>query len=442
MLALLAAGTGRAAEPAGPLVVVTSFPPAVFGRFKAAFEARYPKVRLFVRSKKTSAAISFIQERLNEPADLFWVSAPDAFEVLKETGHLQPAFVDDLAGPPHAVGGYPIDEPGGYYRGFALSGYGIAFNTDYLKRFGLPAPARWQDLRRPEYRGHLAITAPSRSGTTHLIVETILQGLGWTDGWALLLEMSGNLATITARSFGVLDGLVAGRFGIGATIDFFGLSAKATGASVDFVYPEGTAFLPASIGIVRRSPNPVAAQAFVDFLLSGPGQRMLFEAPISRLPVSPAAYADAPPGYPSPFDGALTAKGIRFDTRLSRQRYHLVNSLFDIMITYRLQVLRRAWLVVHQAEAALRGQDRPGLDDRLAERLARARALLTRVPLGDAAARDPEPAGAFTRHKPGIALPRVQADLEDRWRAAAQRNQDEALRLASGLLDALRRPLP
>lgn len=210
----------RAAAVAGRLVIVTSFPPSLFNKFSTAFEQLHPDVKVFVRSKKTSAAISFIEERINEPVDLFWASAPDAFEVLKDAGRLQPAFIkgaQDVA----RIGAYPIDDPDGYYKGFAVSGYGIVWHEGYLKRQGLVAPRDWQDLTRREYQGHVGISAPSRSGTTHLIVESILQDQGWAQGWATLSEIGGNLATVTARSFGVIDGIISERFGVGAAIDFW-----------------------------------------------------------------------------------------------------------------------------------------------------------------------------------------------------------------------------
>ena len=87
VLALVLVGVGSPvavnAELSGRLIIVTSFPETLFGRFARAFEARHPKVKIHVRSKKTSAAISFVQERKGEPVDIIWASAPDAFEVLK-----------------------------------------------------------------------------------------------------------------------------------------------------------------------------------------------------------------------------------------------------------------------------------------------------------------------------------------------------------------------
>ena len=90
----------------------------------------------------------------------------------------------------------------------------------------LPAPKEWDDLKKPIYAGHVGISAPSRSGTTQLTVETLLQGEGWEKGWATLLEIGGNFAQVSDRSFGVPDAVNSGQYGIGIVIDFFGLAAK------------------------------------------------------------------------------------------------------------------------------------------------------------------------------------------------------------------------
>jgi len=423
---------GARAELDGRLIIVTSFPENLFGRFKTAFERRHPNLKIHVRSKKTSAAISFVQERKGEPADIIWASAPDAFEVLKESGHLAKAFEtpgDEI----RRVGNYPLDDPDGFYRGFAISGYGIMWNRAYLARAGLPEPRQWDDLRRPEYFRHLGISAPSRSGTMHLIVETLLQGRGWEKGWAALLEIGGNLATVTARSFGVLDGVRTGRFGAGPVIDFFGLSAVATGAPVGFTYPDSTAFLPANIAVVSGARNQEAAKAFVRFLLSDDGQRILLEPEISRLPVRIVSYREAPLGYPNPFYNDLVAKGIEFDTQLSRARYHLVNALFDTIITFRLKSLNRTWQAIHEAEAALDRQRKPGLTKKLEE----ARRLASMVPVTAVQALDKAFTSGFVRRKPGLPVPSQQLTLEKEWELFSRENHAEAMRIVREILAEL-----
>ena len=110
-------------------------------------------------------------------------------------------------------------------------------------------------------------------------------------------------------------------------IDFFGLSAIASGQPVDFAYPSLTSVVPASVAVVRNGPNPANARAFVEYLLGDEGQQKLFAPDIGRLPVVPALYARAPKGYPNPF--AMKLGGVDFDDKLSSGRRNVVNSLFD-----------------------------------------------------------------------------------------------------------------
>ncbi|WP_337230351.1 ABC transporter substrate-binding protein, partial [Proteus terrae] len=88
---------------------------------------------------------------------------------------------------------------------FGYSGIGIISNTQYLQKHQLPSPKSWRDLTDPIYQGHLTMTTPANSGTTQLMVENILQENGWEEGWKILLELNGNLASISARSARVSD---------------------------------------------------------------------------------------------------------------------------------------------------------------------------------------------------------------------------------------------
>ena len=140
-LAVLAlSGAAQALED--KLVVVTSFPEDLTSVFQAAFERSNPGTQVEVLNKKTSAGVKYIQETSANPtADLFWVSAPDAFGVLKGQGLLQ-QYQPKSEGIPDMIGSFPINDPDGYFFGFAASGYGIMYNTRYLKAKKLPAAPR------------------------------------------------------------------------------------------------------------------------------------------------------------------------------------------------------------------------------------------------------------------------------------------------------------
>ncbi len=417
--------SGQAMEK--QLVVVTSFPKDLTSVFKQAFEKKYPGIKVDMLKKKTTAGVKYIQETAaHNTSDIFWASAPDAFEVLKGDGLLAKYQVK-AKGIPDKIGAFPLNDPDGYYKGFAASGYGIMWNTRYLKAKKLPAPKEWEDLARAIYHDHVGMSAPSRSGTTHLTVETVLQGKGWKEGWALWKAIGGNLKTVTERSFGVPAGVNSGEFGIGIVIDFFGFSSKATGYPVEFAYPSTTALVPANIAIVKNAPHPQAAAAFIEFLLSPEGQELLLDPKIQRLPVRPELYETKAKHLPNPFKGEIAAK-VAFDVKKSKARYNVVNSLFDVMITYRLNDLKAATKAIHEAAAALKAK--PNAEAR--KLLDEARALVAAVPIDEAKSLEPAFASIFKkkRKKATDKITGRQAEVEQQWDAMVKANYEKARALA------------
>src|SRR5512137_2820239 len=87
MRRLLAATLLALAAPAavaGTVTVITSFPKELTAAYKAAFEKRNPAIKLEILNKNTVAAIAFVRETADgQRPEVFWASAPDAFEVLK-----------------------------------------------------------------------------------------------------------------------------------------------------------------------------------------------------------------------------------------------------------------------------------------------------------------------------------------------------------------------
>ncbi len=393
---------------------------------KKAFEEAHPGVQLEVQNRNTNAGVRFIQEtRANNQVDLFWASAPDAFEVLKRANLLQ-KFSPTAPGIPAKIGPYNINDPDGFYFGFAASGYGIMWNERYTRANRLPDPKEWSDLGKAVYYDHVMITTPSRSGTTHLTIETILQGEGWDKGWATIKAFSGNMRSVTDRSFGVPDAVNSGQVGLGVVIDFFAFSARAANFPVRFVYPSVSTVVPANVAIVANAPNTAGAQAFVNFLLSEKGQELLLTPSISRLPVNPAIYAKAPAGFPNPFTGSIGLPGFQFDVSLSERRYTAVDVLFDQLITFNLEPLKAATKAIHDVEARLARRDNAQARALIAE----ARALISAMPVTAEQAASNEMREAFRGTTPQAKAPR-QAELEQQWSAFAKEKYAAALAKAN-----------
>ena len=399
----------------GNVVIVTSFPKDLSGQFKAAFEAKYPNITVEVVGKKTTAGIKYIQETSsNNGTDLFWASAPDAFEVLKGDDLLA-KYTSKVEGIPDLVGSYPINDPQGFYTGFAAAGYGMMWNTRYLKANNLPAPKEWIDMADPIYFGHTGMSAPSRSGTTHLTVETLLQGDGFDAGWGKMKSIAANFKTVTARSFGVPDGVNSGDFGVGIVT-----------------------LVPANIGVIKNAPNEKNAQLFIDFLLTPEGQEILLDPKIRRLPVNPKTYAKAPKDFPNPFKDSSIGAAVKFDVQLSKGRYNLVNSLFDVMITYRLDDLRAAMSAIYKAEAKLGNSSNAKAKKLIAE----ARALVSALPITEAKANDAEFNKIFKKkRKKAKDIEKYagtrQAEVEAEWDKFVIDNYSNAIKKAEEAIKAL-----
>lgn len=435
-VALTFLGSGTQSAIAGTVTVITSFPKELTQIYKSAFEKANPDIKLEILNKNTVQGISYVRELpVGQRPDVFWASAPDAFEVMSGLKLLEP--IGDLANKatPAKVGAYPINAPDNMYLGQALAGYGLMWNTRYMAANKLPAPKQWADLTKPEYFGHVVLSSPSRSGTTHLTVETLLQGEGWEKGWRQLLQISGNSAAITERSFGVPDGVNNGQFGIGLVIDFFGLAGKYSGFPVEFVYPDVTAVVPANIALVAGSKNASEAKKFISYTVSQQGQELLYNPKISRLPILPpeAMGGKTPAGYPNPFEIAKRAK-VQFNSDLSEARYNVVSALFDQTITFRLKELQAATKAIHAAEAAL--AKKPNAN--ASELLKQAREAAFSPVVNAQKAADKEFLALFAANKKDAAVSKSVTGLENYWNNSARQNYERAKSLAEQALAAVK----
>jgi phosphoglycerate transport regulatory protein PgtC len=282
------------------------------------------------------------------------------------------------------------------------------------------------ELADPRLRGMIAMSSPSRSGTTHLMVETVLQRYGWEKGWETWLGLAGNLATVTARSFSVSAGVQNRRFAIGLSIDFLsranastnrelgaaGIETNEQTRELGFAYPAETAFLPASIAILKSGRSHDNAKRFVAFILSDEGQKLLADPHVGRHPVN-LKYVSR--GQDDLFALAEARnRPVVFNAQLSGQRYELVNIMFDELITERLARIQKFWRVYD----ALRAHAGDQTD--LRRQLDEARKLAVKLPV-ELTEDQTLPLHQLLKRVPrGVPLPPEQAAFLERSRAAIE----------------------
>lgn len=329
---------------ADELRIITSYPSEMLEPVLEGFAQRHPEVRVRTLNKNTHGAVNEVLAGNERRFDLFWASAPEAFVLLDESERL-------------------ADLGRGTYSDFAYSAVGWTWRAPHDG----PVPQEWNDLLDPAFAQGIAMSHPLRSGSMHSLLETILQDRGWQAGWAWILELAGQLNTISARSFGVLEGVERGDFTIGLSIDFLALTRSQSGLL--FRYGRPVIIIPARIAALRGGPQPEAAHAFMEFLLSPEGQRILLNPEVRRIPVDTEIRAEMADLLAPSVSAALNFSWSRYDPELAALRYWQVKQLFEAFVARDLLRRRELWRRLRALESTS------------VTEIARIRRLLTWMPL-------------------------------------------------------------
>jgi ABC-type Fe3+ transport system substrate-binding protein len=393
------------------VVVLTSYPEELISRFQNAFEQVNPGTRVEILWRHSADALAYLRRGGIDEIDVYWTPAPRNFAILKEEGKLAKLTLDTAALPPE-VAGYPISDPDGYYTAFELAGYGIAYNPDAVKKLGLPPPKDWHDLAHPSYRGQVQIPIPGQVGFAPVMAEAVLQGSGWTQGWADFAAIAANVEFGSGDSSPDTDDVGTGRKAARMSIDFFippaRRAANPAAGELAFVYPPKTAFNPSHVAISAKASHPEMARTFVDFVLSTKAQELLLEPDVRRLPIRKEIYAAHPELSAQPFGPGNLA----YNDKLRRDRQGLVAALFDIALVKPHAEALPLWNALDRADKENKGTSAQRFE---------IRALLTSVPVDEQAQQDAalRQLFAFPDLTPGQSEPQPSAErlaVEARWR--------------------------
>ncbi|MHC6225092.1 ABC transporter substrate-binding protein [Pseudomonas sp. X10] len=362
LLALALCSASAQAAPQ-PVVVLTSYPEEMMTRFEDAFSREHPQYRLQILWRQGFDALPYLLQTDQGGVDVYWAPSPGNFTRLAKAGGWQPLGVD-LEGLPARIGGTALRDRHARYQATELAGYGFATHPPSLLALGLAAPKDWPDLLDARLRGRIALPDPARVGFAPVMLDIVLNAYGWEQGWALWSEIAGQSRLVSRGGTLVSDEVASGRSAVGVSIDFFVASAIANGEHVGFVYPAHGGLNPAHIAITTQAKHVEGARAFVEFVLSAQGQKLLADPDIRKLPVRPSVYVDLPRSYHDPFAAAREG-AYAYGDNVSRERLALVTSLFTQWLGQPHQRLTQLWARGHAGEAA--GRDLRAVRECLSE---------------------------------------------------------------------------
>lgn len=222
-------------------------------------------------SMSSGEVLSRVKAEGGKPmADLWFGGGLDSFMQAKADGLLEQytAKGSEEVAPEYK-------DPEGYWYSKGLTVVGFIANNDVLAQKNLTAPASWDDLIKPEYKGEIIMSSPAISGTNYAAVKGLLDMYG-DEGWAYLEKLNENIPFYGKRGRDPQEKTVAGEFAIGIIpVDKTAFDA-AEENNLTVVYPEnGIPWVPEGVAIFKGSENTDIAKAFLDFMFTPEAMEMI-----------------------------------------------------------------------------------------------------------------------------------------------------------------------
>ena len=148
------------------------------------------------------------------------------------------------------------------------SGGAIIINTERLSELGLPVPESYQDLLREEYKGHITMPSPKKSGTGYMFVKSLVNAWGDESAFSYFGELSENVLHFTSGS-GVVGDLInkEAAIGLGMTAQAVEKIGEGHPLEVKF-FAEGSPYTFYGQAIVRGKDERACVKEVFDYLIN------------------------------------------------------------------------------------------------------------------------------------------------------------------------------
>ena len=207
------------------------------------------------------------EENGNPSADAWFGGTTDPYNVLAKEDLLEPYAAQNAS---HLISDMYKDAEGKWY-GIYKGILGFMVNTDELERLGLEAPADWQDLLKPEYKGLIWLSNYNTAGTAKLVINTMIQKYGHDEGIQYLVDLDKNIEVYTKSGSGPSKNVGTGEcvIGIGFLHDGITQIVDNKYGNIALVIPSsGTSFEIGATAMFKGAKHPNAAKLWIEYALS------------------------------------------------------------------------------------------------------------------------------------------------------------------------------
>ncbi len=253
------------AEPSGELWIYTSMYRQVIDALEPLLKERLPNVRVHwyqAGSEKVASRLEAERAAGAVRADVLLTSDPFLYERLREEGALLRYASPNALRIPRSL--LDLDAQ---WVSARLSTMVLVHREGEAE-----VPASFEALGAPAFRGQVAVGDPLTSGTAFTWAVFVSERYG--AGYFPSLRQNG--AVVAGGNAAVLQKVESGEVKVGVLLLENALAARSRGSGVAVTWPaDGAVVVPGPVAIFAGSPNPQAARAFVDLLLSAEGQALV-----------------------------------------------------------------------------------------------------------------------------------------------------------------------
>jgi len=296
LLALLLGFSAASSFAQGRLTLYCSSDAAWCQQAKTEFEK---KTGISVDMTRKSSGETYAQikaESSNPKGDVWWGGTGDPHLQAAEEGLTQ-AYASPMRTQLHDWANRQAVASKVRTVGIYSGALGYGYNTDLLKKQGLPEPKCWKDLLNPVYKGKIQVANPNSSGTAYTMLATLVQLFGEDEAFKIMKTMNANVNQYTKSGSAPIKAAGAGETVIGIVFAHDAVAVAEAGFPVKTVIPcEGTGYEIGSMSIVQGSRNLENAKKFYDFALDAGFQTMAQEVKSFQVPSNKAA--KTPPKAP------------------------------------------------------------------------------------------------------------------------------------------------
>ncbi|MFZ1681962.1 MAG: ABC transporter substrate-binding protein [Rhizobiaceae bacterium] len=207
-------------------------------------------------------------EGANPKGDIWWGGTGDPHLQAAEEG-LTEAYVSPNRDQLNDWAIRQAEAAGDRTIGIYSGALGFGYNKDLLAKNNLPVPACWNDLLKPEFKGHIQMANPNSSGTAYTTLATMVQLLGEDGGFQFMKDLHKNINQYTKSGSAPIKAAGLGETTIGIVFMHDAVAQAASGFPIVTVAPcEGTGYEIGSMSIVAGARNGDSARKFYDWALT------------------------------------------------------------------------------------------------------------------------------------------------------------------------------